>query len=283
MTLECVDTKNPLKTGVPYIRLKKHVRDISRMEEENRTTLFALEGVCRVLNRGYMKGRPHCLEEFTLPVAPKISKEDRSTIIMEQILQPNPDRIELSEWDTVQLTNICTKYPDLWSIHPMEVRPANNTPATIKLQEGAKMKSQRPYDLSYYETIHLARHLNMLLASDIIERSSSTYNSPVLMVLKGNPIQYLSKEELPETASISLSMSSVKELVLKKTAGDMSKVTDEWKDATRNKRLFKKGTDPSGIRKCRCDGERKCQCFEENSVTEDAGTREADQYTENDS
>ena len=141
------------------------------------------------------------------------------------------------------------------------------------------MKSQRPYDLSYYETIHLARHLNMLLASDIVERSSSAYNSPVLMVLKGNPIQYLSKEELPETASISLSKSSVKELVLKKTAGDMSKVTDEWKDATRSKRLFQKGKDPSGDRKCRCDGTQNCQCFQEDSETEDTGAPETDQLT----
>ena len=283
MTLECIDTRNHLKTGVPYIRLRKHIRNTSQVKEGNLAALFTAKGVCRVLNKGFMKGRPHCLEEFTLPVAPKISKEDRSTIIMEQILQPNPDRIELSEWETEQLTSICTRYPDLWSIHPMEVRPANNTPATIKLQEGTKMKSQRPYDLSYYETIHLARHLNMLLASDIIERSSSAYNSPVLMVLKGNPIQYLSKEELPETASISLSMSSVKELVLKKTAGDMSKVTDEWKDATRNKRLFQKGTDPEGKRKCRCDGEQKCQCFQDNSETGDAAVCGTDQPTESDS
>ena len=109
----------------------------------------------------------------------------------------------------------------------------------------------------------------MLLASDIIEASQSAYNSPVLMVLKGNPIQYLSKEELPETASISLSMSSVKELVLKKTSGDTSRFTDEWKDATRSKRLFQKGKDPSGERRCRCDGTQRCQCFPGDPETEE--------------
>ena len=114
--------------------------------------LTQLHGICCVFNRGYMKGRPHCLDQFALPVPPVISREDRATIIMEQIFQPNPDKISLSERERSELTRICTKYPMLWSIHPLEVRPANNTPAVIQLQEGAKMTNQRPYDLSYYET-----------------------------------------------------------------------------------------------------------------------------------
>jgi hypothetical protein len=121
--------------------------------------------------------------------------------------------------------------------------------------QGSKIANVRPYRLSQYETIHMGYHVSLLLECGVIERSSSAFNSPALMVLKTNPRQYLQESEIPEAASITNSLSAIKELVLKKTAGDTSHMKGLWLDKVRFKKLY-----PSHKQRCECKNKQVCEC-----------------------
>jgi hypothetical protein len=214
--------------------------DVSLPNLTRLANLYEFDKVRVLKGANYRQGRYQCLEDFRLPEPPKISTKQRAAIIAEQILAPHPDKIELTKEEKECLLEICTKYPCLWSLHPYEVRPANNIPAVMNLVEGAKPANSRPYKLTEWETVHLGKHIWMLLQGDIIERSTSCFNSPALIVLKSNPRQYLQPSEIPEASSITNSLAAIKELVLKKTAGDTSHMKGIWRSEVRIKRLFQR-------------------------------------------
>jgi hypothetical protein len=225
--------------------------------------IYAVNSI-RVLHGKHPASEYQCLNDFKLPRPPKLTPAERSMIMSDQILTPHADKMHLSKEETDHLLGICNKFPNLWSIHPYEIREANNIPEKMIRKQGSKIANARPYCLSQYETVHMGYHISLLLESGVIERSTSAYNSPTLVVLKANPKQYLQESEIPGAASITNSLSAIKELVLKKTCGETDHMKGLWLSKVRFKNLYP----------CKCKSKQKCIC--QAQPKEDEATKQLD-------
>jgi hypothetical protein len=199
--------------------------------------IYAVKSI-RVIHGKRSASEYQCLNDFKLPRPPRLTPAERSMIISDQIMTTHADKMQLTKEETDHLLGICNKFPNLWSIHPYEIREANNIPEKMIRKQGSKIANARPYCLSQYETVHMGYHISLLLESGVIERSTSAYNSPTLVVLKANPKQYLLESEIPGAASITNSLSAIKELVLKKTCGETDHMKGLWLSKVRIKKLY---------------------------------------------
>lgn len=116
---------------------------------------------------------------MVLDAKPTNDKKDRIPWLLEEL-----ELNHLSKCEKDQITKICIKYSDIFCLQDDTLTTTNIYNPVAKVKKDSQPIYSEPYRLPHVQKQEVEEQIHKMLQNKIIEKATSAWNSPILLVPK---------------------------------------------------------------------------------------------------